>query len=146
MDMRWKPRKFISEKLLRFRAACLPEQQVRGHMIFLALMNPGVSAECWLKMVHSVLGMRFSGVRERQNWNGVFQFQFSHSVVSNSLPPHGLQKARISCLSPTPKAYSNSCPLHRWCHPSISFSVIPFSSHLQPFPVSGSFPVSWFFT
>ena len=57
----------ISEKLLRFRAACLPEQQVRGHMIFLALMNPGVSAECWLKMVHSVLGMRFSGVRERQN-------------------------------------------------------------------------------
>ena len=68
------------------------------------------------------------------------------SVVSDSLQPHGLQHARPPCPSPTPGAYSNSCPLHRWCHPTISFSVIPFFSCLQSFPVSGSFPVSQFFT
>ena len=72
--------------------------------------------------------------------------QFSRSVVSDTLRPHGLQHARFPCLSPTPGAYSNSCPLHQSCHPTISFSVIPFSSHLQSFPASGSFPMSWFFT
>ena len=72
--------------------------------------------------------------------------QFSHSVVSNSLWPHGLQHARPSCLSPTPGVYSNSCPLSQWCHPAISSSVIPFSSCLQSFPASGSFPVSQPFT
>ena len=68
------------------------------------------------------------------------------SVVSDSLQPHGLQHARPPCPSPTPGAYSNSCPFYRWCHPTISFSVIPFFSCLQSFPVSGSFPVSQFFT
>ena len=53
---------------------------------------------------------------------------------------------RPPCPSPTPRAYSNSCPSSRWCHPTISSSVIPFSSHLQSFPVSGSFPMSQFFT
>ena len=72
--------------------------------------------------------------------------QFSHSVVSNSLRPHGLQHARPPCPSPTPGVYSNSCPLSRGCHPIISSSVIPFSSHLQSFPASGSFPMSQFFT
>ena len=71
--------------------------------------------------------------------------QFSHSVVSNSLQPHGLQHARFSHPSPTPKVCSNPRPLSRWCHPTISSSVIPFSSCLQPFPASGSFPVSQFF-
>ena len=66
--------------------------------------------------------------------------------MSNCLRPHGLQHARPPCLSPTPGAYSNSCPSHRSCHPTISSSVIPFSSHLQSFPASGSFPMSWFFT
>ena len=70
----------------------------------------------------------------------------SHSVTSNSLRPHGLQHASFSCPSPTPGAYSNSCPLSRWCHPTISSSVVPFSSNLQCFPASGSFPVSKFFT
>ena len=70
--------------------------------------------------------------------------QFSGSVVSDSLWPHGLQHARLPCPSPTPGAYSNSCPLSRWCHPAISFSVVPFSFHLQSFPASGSFPVSQF--
>ena len=62
-----------------------------------------------------------------------------------SLEPHGLQHARLHCPSPTPRVCSNSCPLSRWCHPIISFSVIPFSSCLQSFPASGSFPVSQFF-
>ena len=71
--------------------------------------------------------------------------QFSLSVVSDSLWPHGLRHARFPCLSPTPRAYSNSCPLSQWCHPNTSSSVVPFSSHLQSFPASGSFPMSQFF-
>ena len=63
--------------------------------------------------------------------------QFSHSVVSDSLWAHGLQHARPPCPSPTPGVYSNSYPLSRWCHPTISSSVIPFSSSLQSFPASG---------
>ena len=70
--------------------------------------------------------------------------QFSCSVVSDSLQPHGLQHARLPYPSPTPRVYSNSCPLSQWCHPTISSSVIPFSSFLQSFPASGSFPVSQF--
>ena len=72
--------------------------------------------------------------------------QFSRSVVSNSLWPHGLQHARPPCPSPTPRVYPNSCPLSQWCHPIISPSVVPFSSHLQSFPASRSFPMSQFFT
>ena len=72
--------------------------------------------------------------------------QFSSSVVSNSLWPHGLQHTRPPCPSPTPRACSNSCPSSQWCLPTISSSVIPFSTCLQSFPASGSFPVSQFFT
>ena len=78
-----------------------------------------------------------------------FQFssvQFSHSVVSNFLQSHGLQYARPPCPSPTAGAYSNSCPLSRWWHPTISSSVVPFSSCLQSFLASGSFHMSQFFT
>ena len=71
--------------------------------------------------------------------------QFSCLVVSNSLRPHGLQHARLPCPSPIPRAYSNSYPLTRWCHPTITFSIVPFSSCLQPFPASGSFQMSPFF-
>ena len=71
--------------------------------------------------------------------------QFSRSVMSNSLQPHGLQEARPPCLSPTPGVHSNSCPSRQCCHPTISSSVIPFSSCLQSFPASGSFPMSRFF-
>ena len=66
---------------------------------------------------------------------------FSCSVMSDYLWPHGLQHARPPCPSPTPRVYSNSCPLSRWCHPAISSSVAPFS-HLQAFPASGSFQMS----
>ena len=71
--------------------------------------------------------------------------QFSCRVVSDSLWPHGLQHARPPCPSPTPRVDSNSCPLSWWCHPTISSSVVPFSSHLQSFPASGSFEMSQFF-
>ena len=72
--------------------------------------------------------------------------QFSCSVVSNSLRSHGLQHARLPCPSPTPGIYWNSCSLSWWCHPTISSSVVTFSSHLQSFPASGSFQMSQFFT
>ena len=78
-------------------------------------------------------------------WLSMWLVQFSHSVVSDSLQPHGLQHTRLPCPSPTPGVYSNSYPLSQWCHPAISSSVIPFSSCLQSFPASGSFPVSQFF-
>ena len=71
--------------------------------------------------------------------------QFSRSVVSNSLWLHRLQHTRLFCPSPTPRAYSNSCPSSQWCHSTISSSVFPFSSCLQSFPASGSFPMSQFF-
>ena len=71
---------------------------------------------------------------------------FSHSVMYDSLWPHGLQHARPPCPSQTPGVYSNSCPLSQWCHPTISASVFPFSSHLQSFPASGSFQMNQFFT
>jgi len=70
--------------------------------------------------------------------------QFSRSVMSNSLQPHGLQHTGLPCPSPTPGACSNSCPLSWWCYPTISSSVVPFFSFLQSFPASGSFPVSQF--
>ena len=71
--------------------------------------------------------------------------QFSHSVVSNSLRPHESQHARPPCPSPTPRVYSNPCPLSQGCHPTISSSVVPFSSCSQSFPASGSFQVSQLF-
>ena len=82
-----------------------------------------------------------------RNLKGVFQsVQFSHSVVSYSLWTHGLQHARPPSPSPTPGVYSNSCPLSRWCHPTISSSVITFSSCFQSFPASGSFYMSQYFS
>ena len=70
----------------------------------------------------------------------------SYSVMSHSLQPHELQHARPPCPSPTPRVYSNLCPLSRWCHPAISSSVVPFSSCPQSLPASGSFPMSQLFT
>ena len=70
---------------------------------------------------------------------------FSPWVLSDSLQPHGLQHARLPCPSPSPRVWSNSCPLSQRCYPTISSSVIPFSSRLQSFPASGSFPMSQLF-
>ena len=71
--------------------------------------------------------------------------QFSNSIVSDCLWPNGLQHARPPCPSPIARAYSNSCPLSKWCHPTISSSVVPFSSCPQSFPASGSFQMSQLF-
>ena len=85
--------------------------------------------------------------RVRHNW-ATFPYSYSSiscSVMSDSLPSHGLQHTRPPCPSLTPGVYSNSCPSSRWCHPTISSSIVPFSSCLQSFPASGSFPVNQFF-
>ena len=79
--------------------------------------------------------------RQETHPSGSFLLWFSGSVVSDSLWPHGLQHARLPCPSPA----SNSWPLSRWCHPTISCSVVPFSSHLSSFPASESFPASWLY-
>ena len=81
-------------------------------------------------MDRGACGLQFSSV------------QFSHSLMSDSLQPHGLQHTRLPCPSPTPGAYSNSCPSSRWCHQTISSSVVLFFSHRQSFPASGSFQMS----
>ena len=84
-----------------------------------------VRSLCWLRIETSV--------------------QFSRSVMSDALQPHELQHARPPCLSPTPGVYPNSCPSSRWCHPAISFFVIPFSSCPQSLPALEYFPMSQFF-
>ena len=91
----------------------------------------------WRKLQHLLQGIK-QGVL-------VGSVRFSSSVMSDSLGPHGLQHASLPHPSPTPGASSNSCPSSQWCHPTISSSVVPFSSCLQSFPSSGSFPVTQFF-
>ena len=108
------------------------------------------SFSLFLKIHFFHLG-RYSLCKEEAKWkvekNSGFlcSVQFSRSVMSDSLRLHGQQHASHPSPSPTPGAHSNSCPLCRCCHPNISSSVIPFSSHFQSFPASGSFPKSWFF-
>ena len=83
---------------------------------------------------------------DKRNHRRGIQFR---SVAQSCRTPrdlHGLQHARLPCPSTTPRADSNSCPSHQWCHPTISSSVVPFSSRLQSLPASGPFPMSWFFT
>ena len=106
-------------------------------------------SQCWIiffkKRLHNdiTLNLKILTINSLQGFNSV---QFSHSVVSNSLQPHGPQHTRPPCPSPTPGIYPSSCPLSRWCHPTISSSVVPFSSCLQSFPASGSFQMSQLFT
>ena len=93
----------------------------------------------WRAAAHGVTNSWTAWMTEQQF---IYQFssvQSSHSVMSNSLWPHGLQHTRPPCPSPTPRVYPNSCPLSRWCHPTISSSVIPFSSCLQYFQHQGLF-------
>ena len=108
-------------------------------------------AEGWIKKIYYVHTIEYySAVKKKKEQNNaicgnVGGLQFSRSVVSDSLWPHGPQHARPPCPSPTPGACLNSCMLSRWCHPTLSSSVVPFSSHLQSFPASRSFPVSQLF-
>ena len=110
-----------------------------------SILHPRDSHTVWQlwepqKLIRRPLEMRLKEYRP-----SVQSVQFSHSVMSDSLWPHGLQHARLPCLSPTPRAYSHSCPWSWWYHPTISSFIIPFSSHLQSFPASGAFPMSQFF-
>ena len=82
----------------------------------------------------------------RKAMTNLSSVQFSRSVISYSLQPHELPHSRSPCPSPTPGVYSNSCPLSRWCHPTISSSVVPFSSYPQSSPAFGSFQMSQLFT
>ena len=90
----------------------------------------------------------FQGIFPTQGSNPrlLLSVQFGCSVVSDSLRPHGLQHTRPPCPSPTPGVHPNPCPSSCWCHPTVSSSVIPFSSCLQCFPASGSFPMSQLLT
>ena len=98
------------------------------------LKSPTMIFYLFILSAHSLLHDTFSGYL-------FSSVQFSRSVMSNSLRPHGL----LPCPLPTPEACSNSCPSGQWCHPTVSFSVVPFSSHLQSFPASGAFPMSQLF-
>ena len=103
-----------------------------------------VNSTCQMAQVVKQINCKES----RKGWTGDFRFssvQFSRLVVSDSLWPHGLQHASPPCPSSTRRVYSNSCPLSRWCHPTMSSSVIPFSSCLQSFPASGSFQTNQLF-
>ena len=99
------------------------------------------------KVISLQLKKKINGEKRKRIFteNRFGSVQFSHSVVSDSLWPHGLQHVRLPHPSPAPGACSNPCPLSKWCHPAISSSVIPFSSCLQSFPGSGSFLMSQFF-
>ena len=85
-------------------------------------------------------------VFNKRVWNAIISVQFSCSVVSDSLKPHGQQHARLPCPSPSPRVFSDSCRLSWWCHPTISSSVTPFPSCPQSFPASESFPMRRLFT
>ena len=101
-----------------------------------------------LSWIHSLLFFfhKLLLLFDRHFHSFISSVQFSCTVKYDSLRPHGLQHARLPCPSPTPGACSNSCPSSQWNHPTISSSVVPFSSCLQSFPASGSFPMSQFFT
>jgi len=104
--------------------------------------------EWWIDIYHFKLD-KHSDFLIPYSTGSYIQYLVQFSSVTQScltLRTHGLQHARPPCPSPTPGVYSNSCPLSRWCHPTISSSVTPFSSCLQSFPASGSFPLSQFFT
>ena len=118
-----------------------PNSSAAGHWRD-ALASPVCRESVWVS--HTYSGS-VCDKDQGSNSLALFFLQFSHSVVSDSLPPHGLQHTRLPCPSPTPGACSNSCPLSQWCHPTISSSVVPFSSCLQSFPASGSFPMRQFF-
>ena len=96
---------------------------------------PQVLSDSWPKHLCDLLN------QSRKMGTNAHQYQFSHSVVSDSLLPHGLQHTRLPCPSLSTRVCSNSCLLSQWCYPTISSSVTLFSSRLQPFPASVSFPI-----
>ena len=144
---------FVKVPLLRF--AALPGSVVGSHSGAISL-----GALFFFLPSHSGQNVQYNFEQKWQKWTFLFNFlpsgasfySFIHWVWCCSvvqlcpiLRPHGLQHIRLPCPSPSPRAGSNSCPSSQWCHPTTSSSVIPFSSWLQSFPASGSFPMSRFF-
>ena len=103
------------------------------------------SIPLWHKAILNWKQWRSSKPRKSSPFSAGSVQLLSHSVMSDSLQPHGLQHTRPPCPSRTPGVYSNSCPSSQWCHPAISSSVIPFSSCPLSLPASGSFPMSQLF-
>ena len=153
---------FVFPLLYKFKGRCfsteveLPIKQRAG--LLLPLFSTIVSEwfsfsslplpqnDRWCTNHHVYIPGREKKIRKSKNLHSTFLLlQFSRSVVSDSLWPHEPPHARSPSPSPTPGVYSNSCPLSWWYHQTISSSVIPFSSRLQSFPESGSFPISQFF-
>ena len=108
------------------------------------LPDPGINPSSF--MSSALTGEFFTPGVPENSGERFISVEFSHILVSNSLWPHGLQHARPPCPSKTPGIYSHSCLLSQWRHPTISSSVIPFSSSLQSFPVSGASQMSQLFT
>ena len=125
------------------------EHKIHFPNLFTVILGPPEECEQkWciplLGLVPKMLCMVFDALFPLLIW--LSSVWFSRSVMSDFLQPHGLQHARPPCPSPTPRAYPNSCPLSRWCHPTISSSIVPLSSCPQSFPASGSFQMSQHFT
>ena len=99
-----------------------------------------------IKIKHPFVLCCLLWARKHNSYSSISSVQFSRSVICDSLRPHGQQHATLLSLSPTLGVCSNSCPLSQWCNPTISSSVIPFSSCLQSFPALGAFQRSQFFT
>ena len=99
----------------------------------------GITSKILPQFTPLIWEMNFTSLPLTSSWTAFSSVQFSRSVVSNSLRPHGSQHARPPCPSPTPGVYLNSCPSSQWCQPAISSSVIPFSSCPQSLPASGFF-------
>ena len=108
-------------------------------------LNPYIYGQLFFDMSAKTIQRRKNCLFNKQCWQLDQSVQFSRSVVSDSLRPHEPQHASPPCPSPTPGVHPNPCPLSRWCHPTISSSVVPFSSCPQSFPASGSFPMSQLF-
>ena len=128
-----KQRLYFADKGLYSQSYGFSSSHVWMWDVWKSLSHVWLFATPWT-VVHGILKARVP------KW--ISSVQFSCSATSDSLWAHGLRHARLSCPWPTPRAYSNLCPLSWWCHPTISSSVVPFSSRLQSFPASGSFPMS----
>ena len=138
-----------SELWFRVSLLSLTSAHTQTHTIFRDHEFPFTIAYSFFSEPHSSASSRrrnkFIYHKSTIEWHVCNQIQFSCSVISDSLQPHGLQHAKFPCPLPTPRAYSNSCPSSWWCHPTISSSVVPFFSCLQSFPASGSFLINQLF-
>ena len=142
----------VAEPIGHYSWACVQEPGNHNHWVHLSqLPKPAHSTACapqqekppqWEAHTMQLENSSQSPQIEKSLCSDEDTVWFSHSVVPDSLRPHGLQHTRLPCPSLSPRACSNSWPLSRWYHPTISSSVIPFSTCPQSFPASGSFPVS----